>query len=51
MRYFGLLNPLIQNMANDESKLTSQIVSGQSIRNGLVQKMAPGDKMYYLVSY
>jgi hypothetical protein len=42
---------LILNFASDQSKLTSQIVSGYAIRNGLAQKMAPGDKMYYLVSY
>ena len=42
---------IIQNLASDESKTTSQIVSGYAIRNGLAQKMAPGDKMFYLVSY
>ena len=42
---------LISNLASDKSKTASQIVSGYAIRNGLVQKMAPGDKMYHLVSY
>ena len=42
---------LILNFASDQSKLTSQIVSGYAIRNGLAQKMAPGDKMFYLISF
>merc|ERR1719460_1212589 len=42
---------LIQNLASDESKMTSQIVSGNAIRNGFAQKMAPGDQMFYIVSY
>lgn len=41
---------LIQNMASDQSKQASQIASGYAIRNGLTQKMAPGDKMFHLVS-
>jgi hypothetical protein len=41
---------LISNFASDQSKLASQIVSGYAIRNGLAQKMAPGDKMFHLVS-
>lgn len=41
---------LISNFASDQSKLASQIVSGYSIRSGLAQKMAPGDKMFHLVS-
>lgn len=35
---------IIQNFNSDQSKLTSQISSGYSIRNNYVQKMAPGDK-------
>lgn len=42
---------LISNFATDDSKTTSQMVSGYAIRNSLAQKMAPGDQMYYLVSY
>ena len=45
------MESMIQNMASDESKTTSQIVSGYAIRQGLAQKMAPGDKMFYIVSY
>ena len=45
------MESMIQNMASDESKTTSQIVSGYAIRNALAQKMAPGDKMFYIVSY
>ena len=44
------MESIIQNMASDESKTTSQIVSGYSIRNSLAQKMAPGDKMFYIIS-
>lgn len=42
---------IIQNLASDEAKLASQIASGYAIRNGLVQKMAPGDQMFHVVSY
>ena len=42
---------IIQNLATDDSKLSSQIVSGYAIRNGLAQKMAPGDKQFYVVQY
>jgi len=42
---------LIQNMATDDSKTTSQMISGYSIRQGFVQKMAPGDKKFHLVTY
>jgi len=38
-------------LASDEAKTTSQTVSGYAIRTGLAQKMAPGDKMFYIVSY
>lgn len=38
-------------MASDESKTTSQMISGYSIRQGYVQKMAPGDKKFHLVTY
>jgi len=41
---------LIQNFANDQSKSASQVISGYAIRNGLAQKMAPGDKMFYMVT-
>lgn len=41
---------LISNFASDQSKLASQTVSGYAIRQGLVQKMAPGDKQFHLVS-
>ena len=42
---------LISNFATDQSKTTSQIVSGYAIRNSIAQKMAPGDKMFYIISY
>lgn len=42
---------LISNFATDQSKTTSQIVTGYSIRLSLSQKMAPGDKMFYIISY
>ena len=45
------MESIIQNLATDESKTTSQMVSGYSIRNSLAQKMAPGDHMFYIVSY
>ena len=41
---------MIQNFANDQSKAASQVISGYAIRNGLAQKMAPGDKMFYMVT-
>lgn len=41
---------LITNFATDQSKQASQMVSGYAIRNGLAQKMAPGDKMFHLVA-
>lgn len=41
---------MISNFATDQSKLASQIVSGYAIRNGLAQKMAPGDRMFHVVS-
>jgi hypothetical protein len=44
------MESIIQNMASDESKATSQLVSGYAIRNSLAQKMAPGDQMFYIVS-
>ena len=34
---------LIANLATDQSKTASQIVSGYAIRTGLAPKMAPGD--------
>jgi hypothetical protein len=42
---------IIQNFNSDQSKITSQISSGYSIRNNFVQKMAPGDKQFHLVSW
>lgn len=42
---------IIQNFNSDVSKTTSQISSGYSIRHNYVQKMAPGDKQYHLVSW
>lgn len=42
---------IIQNMNSDSAKLLSQIASGYSIRHDLVQKMAPGDKQFHMVSW
>lgn len=42
---------IIQNMNSDSAKLLSQISSGYSIRHDLVQKMAPGDKQFHMVSW
>lgn len=42
---------IIQNFNSDVSKITSQISSGYSIRNNYVQKMAPGDKQFHMVSW
>lgn len=42
---------IIQNMNSDSAKMLSQIASGYSIRHDLVQKMAPGDKQYHMVSW
>lgn len=38
-------------MNSDNAKLLSQISSGYSIRKDLVQKMAPGDKQFHMVSW
>ena len=38
-------------MNSDSAKLLSQIASGYSIRHDLVQKMAPGDKQFHMVSW
>ena len=38
-------------MNSDNAKLLSQISSGYSIRHNLVQKMAPGDKQFHMVSW
>jgi len=38
-------------MNSDNAKLLSQISSGYSIRKNLVQKMAPGDKQFHMVSW
>lgn len=42
---------IIQNMNSDNAKLLSQISSGYSIRHDLVQKMAPGDRQFHMVSW
>jgi hypothetical protein len=42
---------IIQNFNSDTAKTTSQISSGFSIRHNFVQKMAPGDKQYHMVSW
>lgn len=42
---------IIQNMNSDNAKLLSQISSGYSIRHDLVQKMAPGDKQFHMISW
>lgn len=42
---------IIQNFNSDNSKLLSQIASGYSIRHNFVQKMAPGDKQFHMVSW
>jgi len=38
-------------MNSDNAKLLSQISSGYTIRKDLVQKMAPGDKQFHMVSW
>lgn len=42
---------IIQNFNSDTAKLESQVSSGYAIRNNLVQKMAPGDKQFHMVSW
>jgi hypothetical protein len=42
---------VIQNFNSDAAKLLSQITAGYSIRNSYVQKMAPGDHQFHLISY
>lgn len=42
---------IITNVNSDNSKLMSQIASGFSVRKGFVQKMAPGDQQFHMVSY
>lgn len=42
---------IITNVNSDNSKLMSQIASGYSVRKGFVQKMAPGDQQFHMVSY
>ena len=42
---------IIQNMNSDQSKLLSQIYSGYAIRKDYVQKMAPGDAQFHMVSW
>lgn len=42
---------IIQNMNSDNAKLMSQISSGYAIRHDLVQKMAPGDKQFHMISW
>jgi len=38
-------------MNSDTAKTSSQIASGFAIKNAQVQKMAPGDRMFHLVSW
>lgn len=42
---------IIQNMNSDNAKQMSQISSGYAIRHDLVQKMAPGDKQFHMISW
>jgi hypothetical protein len=42
---------IIQNLNSDQSKLLSQISSGYAIRRDYVQKMAPGDAQFHMVSW
>uniref|UniRef100_A0A7S3CMZ7 Uncharacterized protein n=1 Tax=Strombidium rassoulzadegani TaxID=1082188 RepID=A0A7S3CMZ7_9SPIT len=42
---------IIQNFNSDQAKTSSQVVSGYSIRHNIVQKMAPGDQSFHLVSW
>jgi len=42
---------IIQNLNSDQSKLLSQISSGYAIRKDYVQKMAPGDAQFHMVSW
>jgi hypothetical protein len=38
-------------MNSDQSKLLSQISSGYAVRKDYVQKMAPGDKQFHMISW
>ncbi len=42
---------IIENMNSDTSKQASQVSAGYSVRHNLVQKMAPGDHSFHLVSW
>lgn len=42
---------IIQNMNSDNAKLLSQMASGYAIRKDYVQKMAPGDRQFHMVSW
>ena len=42
---------IIQNVNSDTSKTISQIAAGYAIRQNLVEKMAPGDKQFHLVTW
>mmetsp|Transcript_5304 Transcript_5304/g.8198 ORF Transcript_5304/g.8198 Transcript_5304/m.8198 type:complete len:125 (+) Transcript_5304:1245-1619(+) len=42
---------IIQNMNSDTSKQASQVAAGYSVRHNLVQKMAPGDHSFHLISW
>ena len=42
---------IIQNFNSDSAKLASQISSGYSIRKNFIQKMAPGDQQFHMVSW
>jgi hypothetical protein len=42
---------IIQNVNSDIAKTTSQIAAGYAIRKNLVEKMAPGDNQFHLVTW
>ena len=42
---------IIQNVNSDISKTMSQIAAGYAIRKNLVEKMAPGDNQFHLVTW
>ena len=42
---------IIQNVNSDIAKTTSQITAGYAIRNNLLEKMAPGDHQFHLISW
>jgi hypothetical protein len=42
---------IIQNVNSDIAKTMSQIAAGYAIRHNLVEKMAPGDKQFHLITW